>query len=203
MQLSLRSVMPSSSPAAALAALPRCANAFCPKPPSLWQRWWARHEGTWLEENWYCSPDCLYDGLCERLDDLGALEHPTAKPNRLPLGLVLLSQRQITAGQLRRALEMQRSAQSGRIGQWLVRMGAVSEDQVTNALAAQQGRPVFAPREARPLPATMHWPQPLTETYHAVPVFYNPAQPSLYIGFLETVDACLPVLGATDAAMPH
>ena len=188
MPLSFRSVRPSASPVAVLATLPRCANPFCPKPPSLWQRWWARHEGTWLEENWYCSPDCFYDGLCQRLENVGARTRPTPKPNRLPLGLVLLSQGDITSEQLRQALAMQCSAQSGRIGQWLIRMGAVSEEQVINALATQQGCPVFAPSEPQSLPATMHWPQPLTETYCAVPVFYNRAQSALYVGFLEGVD---------------
>ena len=190
MSLSFRSVLPSSSPTAVLATtLPRCANLVCPRPPSLWQRWWARHEGTWLEENWYCSPDCFYDGLCQRLENAGTLKlRRTAKPNRLPLGLVMLSRGEITAEQLRQALEMQRSTQSGKIGQWLVKMGAVLEDQVTNALAAQQGCPVFGLREMPPLPATMHWPRPLIEAYRAVPVFYNPAQSALYVGFLEGVD---------------
>ena len=188
MSLSFRSVFPGSSPVAILATLPRCENAFCPKPPSLWQRWWARHEGTWLEERWYCSPDCFYDGLCDCLANMGARRRPIPKPNRLPLGLVMLGQGEITSEQLRQALAVQRSAGSGRIGQWLVRMGAVSEEQVTNALARQQGCPVFAPREPQPLPPDMHWPQPLTELYRAVPVFYNPAQLGLYVGFLEGVD---------------
>ncbi len=189
MSLSFRSVLPSSSPIPALATLPRCANPLCPRPPSLWQRWWARHEGTWLEENWYCSPDCFQDGLCQRLESPGAfkLRH-TPKPSRLPLGLVLLSQGEITAEQLRQALEIQRSTGSGKIGQWLVKMGAVSEQQVTKALAAQQGCPVFALRKPDPLPAAMHWPVPLIETYRALPVFFNQPQSNLYVGFLEGVD---------------
>jgi len=106
----------------------------------------------------------------------------------MPLGLVLLSQGEITAEQLRQALAMQRSSGSGKIGQWLVRAGAVSQEQVLNALAAQQGCAVFAARETQLLPATMHWPPSLIETYRAVPVFFNPAQSTLYVGFLEAVD---------------
>jgi hypothetical protein len=112
----------------------------------------------------------------------------TPKPSRLPLGLVLLSPGEITAEQLRQALEIQRSAGSGKIGQWLVKMGAISEQQVTKALAAQQGCPVFALREPQPLPAAMHWPMPLVERYRAVPVFFNQPQTNLYVGFLEGVD---------------
>lgn len=185
----LRSVLPGYSPMAALGALPRCASVFCPRPPSLWQRWWARHEGAWLEENWYCFPNCFYDGLCTRLQTAATLAtRRPAQPSRLPLGLMLLSRHEITDAQLRQALAMQRFSESGKIGEWLVRMGAVTEEQVTNALAAQHGCAVFAPRELQLLPATMHWPQPLTETYRAAPVFYNPPQSNLYVGFLDAVD---------------
>jgi len=189
MSLSFRSVLPSSSPITVMATLPRCANPLCPRPPTLWQRWWARHEGTWLEENWYCSPDCFQDGVGLHLESAGAFKlRRTPKPSRLPLGLVLLSQGEIAAEQLRQALEIQRSAGTGKIGQWLVKMGAVSEQQVIKALAAQQGCPVFALREPQPLPAAIHWPAPLIETYRAVPVFFNPPQSNLYVGFLEEVD---------------
>jgi len=189
MPLSLRSVLPTSFPMASLAAAPRCMSDFCHRPPSLWQRWWARNEGTWLEENWYCSSECFEDGLGQRLEQVSASgPRPARQTKRLPLGLVMLSQAEITAEQLRQALSLQRSVGNGRIGEWLVRMGAVTEEQVINALAAQQGCPVFAPRMVQSLPATMHWPQPLSGDYRAVPVFYSEAQSSLYVGFLETVD---------------
>jgi hypothetical protein len=154
----------------------------------LWQRWWARHEGLWLQKHWYCSPECFQEGLLRRLNQSAVLSpRPAAQPNRTPLGLVLLSQGAITAIQLRAALEAQRKAGSGRLGEWLVSMGVVSEPQVTSALAVQQGCPVFAAREPQSLPAAMHWPTPLTRSYGAVPVFYNPAPSDLYVGFLEGV----------------
>ena len=186
---SLRTALLNTSPTAMLSALPRCASPLCPRPPSLWQRWWARHEGTWLEENWYCSSDCFYCALVRRLENVGARKpRHTPRLNRLPLGLILLSQGEITPEQLHLALEKQRSAGSGRIGAWLVAMGAISEGQVTNALAVQQGCPAFSPSEPQELPGAMHWPQPLTEIHRAVPVFYNSAQSALFVGFLEGVD---------------
>lgn len=187
MSLSLRSVLPLPSPMAALAALPVCASAFCPRPPSLWQRWWARHEGIRLGEHWYCSLDCFQIGVFRRLEGTAFARKREAKPNRLPLGLVLLSQGDITNHQLRQALDLQRQAGSGKLGEWLVRIGAVSEPQVIAALAVQQGCPVFPAREYQPLPATMHWPLPLMHSYRAVPVFYNRKRSSLYVGFLAGV----------------
>jgi hypothetical protein len=185
MSVSLRAMLPTSSPLATLAALPSCANAFCPRPPTLWQRWWARHEGLWLQQQWYCSPECFQEGLLRRLNQVAVLSPRRAsQPNRTPLGLVLLSQGAISASQLRDALEAQQTAGNGRLGEWLVRMGAVAEPQVTTALAVQQGCPVFTAREPQSLPAAMHWPAPLMQSYSAVPVFYNPAQSDLYVGFL-------------------
>ena len=46
---------------------------------------------------------------------------------------------------------------------------------------------MFATREPQALPAEMHWPAPLTESYLAVPVFYNKQQSSLYVGFVQGV----------------
>ncbi len=188
MSLSLRAMLPTSSPLATLAALPTCANVFCPRPATLWQRWWARHEGVRLQKQWYCSSECFQEGLLRRLNELAMLAPRRApQPTRTPLGLVLLSQGAISASQLRAALEAQRRAGRLRLGEWLVRMGAISEAQVTSALAVQQGCPVFAVREMQSLPAAMHWPAPLTERYRAVPVFYNPVHSDLYVGFLEGV----------------
>jgi Type II secretion system (T2SS), protein E, N-terminal domain len=188
MSLSLRAMLPVSSALTTLSELPSCANMSCPRPPTLWQRWWARHEGLWLQKRWYCSPECFQEGLLRRLNQSAAFtSRPPAQPNHTPLGLVLLSQGAITAIQLRAALESQRAAGGGRLGEWLIRMGAISEPQVTAALAVQQGCPVFAARDPQSLPATMHWPAPLAQSYLAVPVFYNPAQSDLYVGFLEGV----------------
>ena len=83
MSLSLRSVLPLSSPLAALTALPVCASPFCPRPPSLWQRWWARHDGIWLQERWYCSLECFQAGVFRRLEGArcppaSAILNPTA-----------------------------------------------------------------------------------------------------------------------------
>ncbi len=189
MSLSLRTVLPGSSPMSALSALPTCASPFCPRPPTLWQRWWARHEGVRLDQRWYCSPDCFQVGLFRCLEQTALAAPPSApRPNRLPLGLILLSQGNITSQQLREALARQRAAKSGKLGEWLVQMGAVGEAEVTSALAAQQGCPLFPLPEPQSVPAKMYWPEPLVERYRAVPVFHNRARSSLYVGFLERVD---------------
>ena len=190
MSLSLRAVLPvAASPITALQSLPVCASPHCPRPATLWQRWWARREGVWLHDHWYCSAGCFHAGLYRRLEQ-AAWSKPRASAgrNRLPLGLLMLSLGEITAEQLRQALSLQRRSHSGRIGEWLVGMGAVNEHQVTAALAAQQGCPVFLGREPQLLPPRLQWPELLARRYRALPVFYNPAQSRLFVGFLEQVD---------------
>ncbi len=189
MPVSLRSVLPGSLPITGLTSLPTL------RPPALPAS--AKFVATLVgaaRRHLAGRQLVLLLGLLllRPLRRLEKLAEPrlrrTPRVSRLPLGLILLSQGAITAEQLRLALAMQRSARRGKIGEWLVGMGAVAEEQVTNALAAQQGCPVFAPRDPQALPAAMHWPKPLTEIYRAMPVFYNPAQSALYVGFLEGVD---------------
>jgi len=57
--------------------------------------------------------------------------------HRVPLGLLLLSRQQMTAAQLRTALERQRASGEGRIGDWLRRWVLPSELQITAAVARQ------------------------------------------------------------------
>jgi hypothetical protein len=155
----------------------------------LWQRWWARHEGVRLDERWYCSLECFQQGLFRRLEQ-AALASPRnpPRPHRLPLGLILLSQGEITGQQLREALARQRAAKSGKLGEWLIEIGAVGEAEVSSALASQQGCPLFPLEGPQAVPDKMYWPDLLTERYRAVPAFYSTAQSGLYVGFLERVD---------------
>lgn len=189
MSLSLRTVLPGISPAAALSSLPICSSPYCPRPATLWQRWWSRHEGLWLSNRWYCCGDCFRVGLLRRLEGLGSLRpRSSPAPNRIPLGLLLLSHGHISRSQLRQALALQKSTKSGKIGEWLVRMGAVSEQQVVSALGIQQRCPVFAGADAQALPGRLHWPASLVQRYRAVPVFYKSADATLYVGFLEQIN---------------
>ncbi len=190
MSTSLRSVLSTSLlPATALGTLPVCANPLCPRPQTLWQRWWARNEGITMEQSWYCSPACFDLALSRRIEAL--VDAPTghaSHPNRMPLGLVLLSQGLIDQTQLRGALDSQREAGTGKIGEWLVRMGAVSETDVIAAVAVQQGCPVFTPGDTVSLPTAIYVPASMARHYRALPVFYNAARRQLYVGFIDTVD---------------
>ena len=176
----------------AILSLPRCANPACLRPPTLWQRWWARHEGLHFEQNWYCSAECFAVGLVTRVE---ALAWPPAEVRRLqprfPLGLILLEQGVIAEEQLQKALACQRGAASGRIGEWLIRLGAATALDITNALAVQQNCPVFSRTSSESFPGAMQFPAPLIRRYGGVPVYFSSAANTLYLGFAGPLNRSL------------
>ena len=164
--------------------LPRCANPACLRPPTLWQRWWTRHDGIQLEQEWYCSAECFASGLLRRVDTLSRplfQQHP--QQARFPLGLILLEQGVISPEQLQKALACQRRSGRGRIGEWLIRDAAATEWDVTSALAVQQNCPVFSKSSQDKFPEMMQFPAPLIHHYGGVPVYFSPAVDTLYLAF--------------------
>jgi len=70
--------------------------------------------------------------------DVGPYRH------RMPIGLLMLSRKWISAPQLSAALALQRRERRGRLGEWLVATGACDEQTVATALASQWGIPLVA-----------------------------------------------------------
>ena len=96
----------------------------------------------------YCRTECLERALVEIFVRALPLSHgATVTSHRVPLGLLLLSRQQLTAGQLRSALAAQRGAGRGlgqkKIGAWLQDLGFSTEREVTAALARQWSCPVL------------------------------------------------------------
>ncbi len=143
----------------------------------------------------YCSAACLEQALLEVL----RAEHSRSQgaaltPHRIPLGLILLSRQQLTADQLRSALEAQRKVGSDvptpkKIGEWLQDFGFATEQQVTAALARQWSCPVL-----RNLPARMAASFPLAiptlllEHFQVMPVELVEATGSLLMAFGGSID---------------
>jgi hypothetical protein len=108
----------------------------------------------------------------------------------MPMGLVLLSEGRITPAQLREALACQQLARGSKhekIGEWLVKMGAVSVQDVTNALALQQGCPVLARVAGLPASPPL-FPTQLMQHYRAIPMVYDGTHSTLFVGFLDKVN---------------
>ena len=93
--------------------------------------------GVQLDEGWYCSAACLELSARRRLvaDRRGPLGSVAPIPP-LKVGVILVHQRSVSRGELRRALD----AQTGtglRLGEQLIRMELATSEEVLRALAAQ------------------------------------------------------------------
>lgn len=154
--------------------------------------WWrlrSAPHGVWFENSRYCLDGCLEDTLVQTLHRTPSLSPREAPVHRLPLGLLLLSRQQLTREQLHAALDAQRSAGHGRLGEWLQALGFVTEVQLTAALARQWSCPIL--RSPRPFPAERiapRIPPSLLERFSMVPVNYVEATSTLHLAFSEALD---------------
>jgi hypothetical protein len=153
---------------------------------------WRSRTAPVFEGGWNCSPACtaarVEAAVRREMEGRGsAVENHR---HRIPLGLVMLEQGWITAGQLRQALDAQKVAGAGRLGHWLVRQQGVSENLVTRALGLQWSCPV--------LPLEFHDAEGLTplvprlfiDAFGALPLRVA-AGKLLYLGFEERLDPVL------------
>ena len=176
-------------PGARLGFLESCSNPGC---RSGWLHLWRKRSVPVFEQGWTCSPECtgarVEAAVQREQDGRGAVEENHR--HRVPLGLVMLEQGWITTGQLRQALDAQKRAGSGRLGQWLVRQQGVSEQLVTRALGLQWSCPVLPLEyhDAQALTALM--PRLFVEAFGALPLRVA-AGKLLYLGFEDRLDPVL------------
>jgi hypothetical protein len=163
-----------------------CANPAC---NSGWLKLWRSRSGPVFEGGWSCSAACtaaqVVVGLRHEMEARGNAEE--SHRHRIPLGLAMLEQGWITPVQLRGALEAQRAAGGGRLGQWLVRQQGVSEQLVTRALGLQWSCPVLAMELHDPEGLTSLLPRLFVDAFGALPLRVA-AGKILYLGFEARLD---------------
>ncbi len=129
----------------------RCESSSCTRRRGLWRSWLDAPRGHSLDGRWYCSSECFEQALASAIrQSLPVSARPPAKAHRVPLGLLMLSRGLVDDEQLKRALKAQKDSGSGRVGEWLRHIGAVTEEQVTQILGLQWSIPVF------PLSQSLH-----------------------------------------------
>lgn len=175
---------------AAIAPAP-CANPLCRRNGRRWRALLGGiEEPVRFNGSLYCSLDCLEWAARAAFCRLMSAARPR-KPlqHRLPLGLLMLSKGIVDGEKLKAALKAQRESGSGRVGEWLCRLGAVSEDQVTVALGIQWGCPVF-PLERHPtfVECASFVPLPILESTRMVLVHFLPLSKHLYVAFADGID---------------
>lgn len=171
-------------------AAPACGGCDSVRLRSRWQRMHRRSSGVYLQGRRYCGTECLRQALLDLIGQTRPAPRRAAiSSHRVPLGLLLLSRQQLSAEQLRSALEAQRNAGSGKIGEWLQQLGFATELDVTAALARQWGCPQLRCDPANLLvdhcPAI---PLPLLESFQMIPVEPVESKRSLLIAFSGGID---------------
>jgi hypothetical protein len=167
---------------------PECGRADCVHTGSLWRRMRVSRQRILVQGSRYCPEVCLHRALGEVLGRLRSACPRASAPHRIPLGLLLLSRRQLTEQQLRAALEAQHTAARGRIGEWVQALGFASEQQVTAALARQWSCPVMPAASVTRGNLIPQIPDALLESFVMMPVDYVAASRTLHMAFGEGID---------------
>lgn len=167
----------------------RCSNPDC---HSGWLHLFRRRTRPIFENGWTCSPECTEErlGQAVRRELAGWVPAQGLHQHRIPLGLLMLEKGWIEPEQLRRALCAQREAGRGRVGEWLIEQGATDEATVTRALSAQWGRPIFTLREPTGGSFSGVVPRLFLEMFGSL-VVDCAANPTIYLGFEQTVDSAM------------
>lgn len=166
-----------------------CANPEC---ESGWLHLWRSRTTPVFEGGWTCSAECTREridaAVARELD--GRSNGGVTHHHRVPLGLVMLEQGWITQAQLRRALDAQKTAGTGRLGDWLIQQDAVAEDRITRALGLQWSCPVLPLEfhDAASLSAVM--PRLFVDAFGALPLRVAAGR-VVYLGFEEAPDPVL------------
>jgi Type II secretion system (T2SS), protein E, N-terminal domain len=170
--------------------LPQCRNAKC---KSGWMKLWRSRQAPILEGKWACSPACMQElvqtAVQREVGEWSAQQSPVHQ-HRVPLGLLLLSRGWITQEQLRSALEAQKKAGSGRLGEWLIRQKAADEEQITRALSAQWNCPLLSAESFDPAAMAAMFPRLFIDSINALPLRMA-GRHLLYVAFEERVDRSL------------
>ena len=171
-------------------SLRHCESTACSHRRHFWRAWLDPVRGYSLDGHWYCSPACFEQALASAVAQFLTGKPPApAKTHRVPLGLLMLSRGLVDSEQLKRALKAQKESGSGRVGEWLRHIGAVSEEQVTRILGVQWSIPVFPLNQSRRfLECALLVPFPLLEVAEMLPVHHIPTSQLLYVAFIDHVN---------------
>jgi Type II secretion system (T2SS), protein E, N-terminal domain len=168
---------------------PGCSARSCTHAHNIWSRMRRQQTSIRVHGVRYCVPECLEGALHAAIKTAGSVAQPNPAGHRIPLGLVLLSRQQLTAPQLRSALDAQRSAGRGRIGEWLQDMGFADERQITAALARQWSCPILQTNTPVLNPVVLpQIPLLLLGLFQMIPISFVAATAMLHVAFADGID---------------
>ncbi len=171
------------------ALLESCSNQGC---GSGWLHLLRSRSAPIFDGGWTCSEECtegrVRAAIRRELDGRGSARAPYR--HRMPLGLVMMEQGWITPLQLKQALEGQKQAGHGRLGDFLVSQHAVNEQLVTRALSLQWSCPVLPLEFYDPQALAPLLPRLFVDAFGVLPLRVV-AGKLAYLGFEERLDPVL------------
>ena len=172
----------------ASALMSSCGNTKC---KSSWLKIWRSRQSPIFEGKWACSQECMQQIVQAAIQrESEGNSQRALHQHRIPLGLILLSRGIITQQQLRKALEAQRKAGAGRLGEWLVRHKAADDSHIAQALSAQWNCPALASVPHDPAAMASAFPRVLMDAFGMVPLRMA-GRKLLYVAFEDRIDRCL------------
>lgn len=149
-----------------------------------------------FEGAWNCGEDCLRRRIAEavRRESSAGLSGVRQFRHRVPLGLLLLQAGVVNKDELQEALQAQRQAGRGLLGEWLQKILGVHETTITKALAKQWSCALVEFDRSAPMDQRLAlWaPRDLLWSAGAIPAGPN-EHGRLRLAFVESVDTSLMV----------
>jgi hypothetical protein len=143
--------------------------------------------GIYLDDQRFCSVECLESHLLKQIQRMDVFEHDPAPSPRIPLGLLLLERGLIDHAQLRQALEQQ-GEQNRRIGSILQEIAGLPEEEIALAVARQWSVPFVEVLEStRNLAAWELLPRFLSKQHGALMVHSNGSTKLAYLAFTDRI----------------
>lgn len=146
-----------------------------------------RKAGIKMHGKWYCSSRCFAAAAEEELGSLAtARPHRANHSSRMPLGLLMMRYGLLSSTQFKEMKDEQKEA-GVEIGELVMRLGSVSEKQVTAVRATQWGCPVFTVPEWG-MPTEIQLPPAFVKLYSMIPLHYVASTNMLLVGFVHGIE---------------
>ena len=187
--MSIATALPAQIRRQSLLRWPRaqaCASAACIRDQKLWNRFFAPVTTVKFRGATFCFPSCFEHELERELERLPVDDSARkARTRRIPLGLLMLSRGALTNDQLWRALNEQKQAGRGRVGEWMTSLGFAQQADITAALAMQWSCPLL--RKLPLVTDTCGIPWHLLQSLRMLPIHYSRAASTVHIAFADEI----------------
>jgi hypothetical protein len=160
-----------------------CQAPGCEKDLNWFRMKLLQKPGFYLEAGWYCSKECMEEGILQRIKKLKRTPEKTVQNLlRIKLGHILLENGSITVDQLEQGMAQKQAHSDIKLGQCLMAMGFIKERDITMAISRQYGLPVIHVNSDRIDPAVLTMiPTPILRDGKFIPIEFDEVNNTLLL----------------------